>query len=654
MFVGVGITALIILVGLGIVVVLPRIASHAANTPVNPNCTLIVPAQPLTAQGLATPYQLTATNPADGACDEANADQGAFVQGVIYNTTTGKFSVYSPLVVNQGSQPAVVPTAPTLTTNDVVGIWFGFNGTNLTLKGAQKTALQQGKCVNGQNQSVFGQFAYCNAPAFFAAANKGIASGLVTVPALGMAKDGMTCPTTRDFSVVDQDQSDNVQTQYLVNGNGQTAQLTAANQANLQNATVLGNPSDNALLTTFINPALGCQDWQAPDIANNNAMVSALPLDELQAAMFQKAPIALVPVTDPMTLNNNNASLTKANLYRQGVDQTQAGSANAANGTTYCQNLLNTGLPRIQLDMPLTINATTPAADMANSLYTFLASRFMMSYTNLNCQNLLHIPNPVTVQTDGNGVAISATVNSQQGNGNGGVLQTASGTATVKLNKNTGTATLSTKITYPNHANQRVNVNMVTNSCTGTAVFTKGVNANNNSMINLNTTIRSQTLRNVQTLPSNWFMTITDPTQSGTPIVACGSMAVQGTTGNITLGTVSTGMSCVTPTPTMTTTTTPVATATTTTTTTPVATGTVTTTSTPVVTGTMTATPTPAATTTVTTTTTTTPTVTPTPVCSPTGSVSMTPTPVTNPTPPASAGQSTSKNNPYRGKHRKW
>src|SRR5437016_2662319 len=33
---------------------------------VNMDCTLIVPPNPLSAQGLATPYQLTATNPANG------------------------------------------------------------------------------------------------------------------------------------------------------------------------------------------------------------------------------------------------------------------------------------------------------------------------------------------------------------------------------------------------------------------------------------------------------------------------------------------------------------------------------------------------------------------------------------------------------------
>ena len=58
-----------------------NVNNTAAAAAVNPNCTLIVPANPLTAAGLATPYQLTATDPAAGPCNEANAGQTAFVQG---------------------------------------------------------------------------------------------------------------------------------------------------------------------------------------------------------------------------------------------------------------------------------------------------------------------------------------------------------------------------------------------------------------------------------------------------------------------------------------------------------------------------------------------------------------------------------------------
>src|SRR6266513_1903167 len=68
----------------------------------NPDCTIIVPLAPLTALGLATPYELTATNPANGPCHEVNPAQSAFVQATIIDPATGNISVYNPLVIDKG------------------------------------------------------------------------------------------------------------------------------------------------------------------------------------------------------------------------------------------------------------------------------------------------------------------------------------------------------------------------------------------------------------------------------------------------------------------------------------------------------------------------------------------------------------------------
>jgi hypothetical protein len=38
----------------------------------------------------------------------------------------------------------------------------------------------------------------------------------------GKARDGLPCPTVRDFAVVDQDQSDNVNTHYLATADVRT------------------------------------------------------------------------------------------------------------------------------------------------------------------------------------------------------------------------------------------------------------------------------------------------------------------------------------------------------------------------------------------------------------------------------------------------
>src|SRR5438128_560988 len=139
------VSVVVLLVGV-VIFLVPSLRSRAAT--VNANCTLIVPAHPLTARGLATPYQLTATDPAN---------------------------------------------------------------------------------------------ARCNAPPFFAACNRGGPAHRVSNPPRQTAKAGQSCATVRDFNVVDQGQSDNVQAQYLA-ANGQTAQFSAANQAMLQNATPIANP----------------------------------------------------------------------------------------------------------------------------------------------------------------------------------------------------------------------------------------------------------------------------------------------------------------------------------------------------------------------------------------------------------------------------
>ena len=154
----------------------------------NTDCDIIVPADPLSAQGLATPYQLTGpngTSPAGSGCNMANAAAlGAFVQATILNPRTGALSVYNPLVITQGTTPAVAPVVPKLPRNAIVTIDFGFNGANLIQVGATPNALAQGHCVNGLG-SPFGQQSFCNGTAFFRAAYGLMAFGRLRVPSQG-------------------------------------------------------------------------------------------------------------------------------------------------------------------------------------------------------------------------------------------------------------------------------------------------------------------------------------------------------------------------------------------------------------------------------------------------------------------------------------
>src|ERR1700678_797602 len=226
----------------------PGSSTPATTTAANVNCDIIVPADPLSAQGLATPYQLTGTDgqsPALSGCEMSNAaNLGAFVQATILNPRTGALSVYDPLVVTQGTTPAIAPQVPTLPRNAVVTVDFGFNGTDLFQVGATPNALQQGNCINGQQGSIFGQVSFCNGINFFNTANLLEREGLLRVPSEGTSTKivptagrlgtGDDCPVTRNFDMVDQDPSDNVTTEYLLDPTtGQTAQDTTSNVGNL-------------------------------------------------------------------------------------------------------------------------------------------------------------------------------------------------------------------------------------------------------------------------------------------------------------------------------------------------------------------------------------------------------------------------------------
>jgi hypothetical protein len=373
----------------------------AAQAAASMNCSLAVPANPLSAAGLATPWQL-----GDG-CSMANAGtEGAFVEATIL-APNGSVQVYSPLVVTTGTQPAVAPTAPTIAAGSSVIIDVGFNGTNLVLTGA---GAQQGNCVDASGQSVIGQVSACNAVNFYNAANAAVARGTLTVPALGTASDGQACQTTRDFALIDQDQSDNVVSQYLINANGQTAQNSPANAAKLTGATVLANGSDSALISEFVEPANGCTPFTAPDSTYPKATAPSQALNELSARVNQKGTIALVPTNDEMTLVNGNMSIAKTNVYRSLVDQPLL--ANNTNPTTvaadYCQNMVNIAPARNNLDLAKDTNFGTPVAAVGNNLATFLGNRLSMSFVNLNCGNF-GLTNPVTVTLDGNGVATAVT-----------------------------------------------------------------------------------------------------------------------------------------------------------------------------------------------------------------------------------------------------
>jgi hypothetical protein len=378
----------------------------AAEAAASLNCTITVPANPLSAKGLATPWQL-----GDGCSEQNTGTEGAFVEATILSPN-GALQVYNPLVITAGDTPAAAPVVPKIPRGAQVIIDVGFNGTNLLLEGR---GARQGNCVDALGQSVIGQVSACNAVNFYRLANFEIATGRLQVPARGNANDGQACLTVRDFAVVDQDQSDNVVTSYLMTANGQIAQDTAANTAALTGATTLVNGSDDKLLAAFVDPATGCTPFTAPDITDPAGSSASQALNELSALVNQKGVIAVVPPNDEMTLVGGAYSIAKTNVYRSLVDQPLLPANTDATqvAMAYCQNMANIAPARNQLDMAKELNFGSPVAAIGNDLATFMGNRLSMSFANLGCNNF-GLTDPTKVTLDGNQVATAVTYNLAQ------------------------------------------------------------------------------------------------------------------------------------------------------------------------------------------------------------------------------------------------
>ena len=413
----------------------PKLRSAASSgstglsaTSVQTTCDIIVPAHPLTAKGLATPYQLTGAaggSPANTGCQMTNSiNLGAFVQATILNPQTGALYVYNPLVITAGTTPAVAPVVPKLPKHAIVTIDFGFNGTFLIQKGATPDALAQGNCVNGMPGSPFGQVSFCNGANFFSAAARMGRTARMHVPFAGMSRamvategslgTGRECPTVRNFDMIDQDPSDNVTTKYLLNpATGQTAQDTTANAARMPDAKVLFNGSDNALIDNFLDPALGCTPLMAPDLGNRGMMSTSQALDELLAARNQPATAALIPENDAMVLDNGGGwDAAKTDLYRAQVGQAPVDSQTNASSSPemFCQNMINIQTPFIAANQSIFAAQPSPVPTAGDNLYTFLAGRLASSFDNLNCKHFgLH--QPVQMVTNGAGAVTQATLN---------------------------------------------------------------------------------------------------------------------------------------------------------------------------------------------------------------------------------------------------
>jgi hypothetical protein len=404
------------------------LTAPAARMNSNTTCDIIVPANPLSAQGLATPYRLTGPNgitPARSGCEMSNgAKLGAFVQATILDPATGALSVYEPLVITQGTMPDTPHLRldpPVIPADAVVTIDFGFNGTDLVQVGATPTTLADARCVSGRAGSSFGQTSFCNGVSFFNAVRQAERKGLLKVPSPGTSNaiaasggdlsTGRSCPVISSFEVAGLDPGESVTTTYLLNPlTGQTAQDDKTSQSYIAGATLLHGNSANAVLNEYVDPILGCTPFEAPDLSNANVPASSEALDEIAADAHQPKTAALVPENDKVVMDGGEPDPAKTDLYREELGQApvSAAASKSSSPAMYCQNLVDIQMPFLAANQKLLGTAQSPVTETADNLLAFLANDLSASFTGLGCQQF-HLTNPVTLKRNSAGVAIAAT-----------------------------------------------------------------------------------------------------------------------------------------------------------------------------------------------------------------------------------------------------
>jgi len=191
--------------------------------------------------------------------------------------------------------------------------------------------------------------------------------------------------------------------------NNKTYQNTQANRGALQNlgSTTLYSLRDHGIFSNFLLPALGCTGWNVPDLADPGNNLPSLPLNEIQAGIYQKSPFALIPLSAIGGTINGQTSSSKVNAWRMELGQPLLNGD--GDPTIYCNNLYQIAPKRIASNLKILSGNNSPNTNVAQELYAFMALRFYNTYeTNgLNCIGLLGIPPPVTIYYT-NGVATGA------------------------------------------------------------------------------------------------------------------------------------------------------------------------------------------------------------------------------------------------------
>ncbi|KAF9083885.1 hypothetical protein BGX29_002857 [Mortierella sp. GBA35] len=220
--------------------------ANAATVKTTANCVIQLPRNPLSAEGLASAFLLSR-----GSCDQRDPNQRVFVEATVFGPSDKSFAVYHPLVINEGTQPAMQPTAPALPKDAVVVLHFSTRAHSLTLAGDTQT------CSGVSLQS-----AACNAASFFNAA-RSVESVEGDISA--------ACAASQELGA-------SVFTTYLESAYGEFAQATQKNREALAEYLQLADTSPPQ-----------CSSWLARSLMEENTLLPSKALYNLQASSSKRA-----------------------------------------------------------------------------------------------------------------------------------------------------------------------------------------------------------------------------------------------------------------------------------------------------------------------------------------------------------------------------
>ena len=171
-------------------------------------CGILVPEDPLSINGLKKPYILKSLTNNNNDCCVTKTYKTVFVEVVILDIISNTFYVYNPPVINNNSQIKIKTELPSLPQQYIIGIWFGSNNVTFKLLDSNNS-LHFGNCADGTHQSIFGNFAYCNAKNFFITVNNLINSNNIKIP-------NSNCITSRSFEFNYQYDISGISSSYII------------------------------------------------------------------------------------------------------------------------------------------------------------------------------------------------------------------------------------------------------------------------------------------------------------------------------------------------------------------------------------------------------------------------------------------------------